>query len=245
MASVWQTLDNVFTSVRTLTGKDTTTLTDAELLPIANKYFYLIFRELVGLNEDLYAEISAADLVSGQREYQLPVDDTTNSSNNAPYGGGIIKLQRVEISYDHTNWRVMKPVSLGEIRTPTILDSDLAKYYSTSAPVYYFADRSIWLAPVPGASDYTTAGNQSLRIYWVKRPSELDATSDIPDLPKDWLAVLQEGILYDIYRRFVRLTEAADAKQNYYASIQRLRELEQDIDVDQQPRLQTYKKRYD
>ena len=240
MASSWQTLSNVLTTVRSLVGKDTTTLPDSELLPIANKYYYLIVRELIGLNENFYAEISSSDLVLNQEEYVLPIDNTTNT-----YGGGLIKIQRAEISYDNINWRVITPLSLPSVVFPVATDASVATYYSSSYPSYWFADRSLWLAPAPDSDNYTTPGNGNLRIYWIKRPSEMTATSDIPDLPKDWLAVLQEGILYDVYRRFSRTNEATDAKQNYYASVQRMRELEQDTDSDQQLRLQMVHKRYD
>lgn len=239
MASTWQTLANVFTEVRNLSNKDSTTLPDTTLLPIANKYYYLIVRELVGLNEDIYAEISYTDLVSGQREYPLPVDDSTN------YGGGAIQIQRIEGSYNNTDWVVFQPTQIRQIQTPTVLDADLNSNFFRTQPAYWFKDRSVWIAPVPDSTDYTTAGNHNLYIYWIKRPNELQNTTDIPDLPKDWLAVLQEGILYDVYRKFNRSTEASDAKQNFYAGLGRMRELEQDIDTDQHLMLKTWPKRYD
>jgi hypothetical protein len=240
MASSLQTLTDVYADVRQLAGKDSTTLPDAALLRAANKYYLLMVRELVALNEDLYAEISRADLVSGQREYVLPVDDTAST-----YGGGLIKLQRVEVTYNNADWHVVDPVSLQQLATPTALDADIANQFVREQPKYWFKDRSLWLAPVPDSTDYTTASNQNLFIYWIKRPSELSGTSSIPDLPKDFLAVLIEGMLYDVYRRFGRTSDARDALQNWYAGIARMKELEAAPDEEQPLRMHAMTKRYD
>ena len=119
MASAFQTTDNVYTNVRFIVGKDSNTLTDANLLGLVNKYFNLMFRELVDLNEDLYAEFSSTALVASQREYQLPGDSATT------FGGGLVKLIRVEISYDGTNWYIADPIGVRNIPSPTVLDADL------------------------------------------------------------------------------------------------------------------------
>lgn len=239
MASSWQTLANVLTVVRTLSGKDSTTLTDATLLPIANKYYFLMVRELIGLNEDLYAEISSTDLVLNQREYSLPTDDTAST-----YGAGLIKLQRVEVSYDNSTWQVADSIPFSDIKTTTILDSDISNHYNISNPKYYFKDRSVWLVPTPGSGDYTTAGNANLRIFWVKRPNEMTATSAVPDLPKDWLSILQDGILYDTYRIYGRLDDARDSKENWQIGLNRMKELEQNINREESLSLKTIYKNY-
>src|SRR3990167_8248844 len=123
MASSYQTLADVYSDVRYNAGKDSNTLVDADLLRLANKYFNLMFRELVGLNEDLYAEIASTALVADQREYSLPADSAST------FGSGLIKLQRVEVTYDGTNWYVANPLSLQEIAGPTILDADLNEQF--------------------------------------------------------------------------------------------------------------------
>ena len=239
MASGWQTLDDVLTVVRTLSGKDTTTLTDATLIPIANKYYFLMVRELVGLNEDLYAEISSTDLVLNQREYSLPTDDLSST-----FGLGLIKLQRVEVSYDNSTWKVADGIPFSDIKTPTILNADISTYYTTSNPKYYFKDRSVWLVPTPGSGDYTTAGNANLRIFWVKRPNEMTATTNVPDLPKDWLSVLQDGILYDVYRIYGRTDDARDSRENWQLGIIKMKELEQNISKEESLSMKTIYKNY-
>lgn len=239
MASVYQTLGNVYTIVRSLANKDSNTLTDATLLAFSNKYYYLLVRELVGINEDLYAEISAGDLVANQREYVLPIDNTTGSGQNGIYGGGAIKIDRVEISPDNSNWYVANHIPFNSITTPTILDSDISNIYSSTSPKYYFKDRSVWLVPTP-----TISVVNGIRIFWIKRPDELASSSSIPDLPKDWLSILQEGILYDVFRKFGRTADARDALTNWNIGIAKIKELESDIDQEQKYNLTTVKKNY-
>lgn len=239
MASTFQSLADVYTVIRTLANKDSTTLSDATLLPIANKYYFLMIREIVGLREELYAEISSTALVQNQKEYVLPTDATTS-----PFGGGLIKIQRVEVAYDGSNWKVAEHLPFTDITTPTILASDVDEQYSKSFPKYYVKDRSIWLVPEPDSGDSVGAGNTNLYIFWIKRPGELTAGTSVPDLSKDWLAILQEGILYDVFRKFNRISDARDALQNWQIGIQRMKELEQDIDEDQKFIMKTIYKNY-
>ena len=54
MAAVWQTLNAIYTNVRSILNKDSNTLTDATLLPIANKYYYQIVMNLTDVNQNIY-----------------------------------------------------------------------------------------------------------------------------------------------------------------------------------------------
>lgn len=240
MASIFQTIDDVFSLVRDIVVKDDNTLTDTTLLRIANRRYLEMVRNIVSLNEDIYAEISSADLVADQREYVLSTDDTSST-----YGGGLIKLQRVEVSYDGTNWYVATPISLQEFRGPTITDADLNNQATQTTPRYWFKDRSVWLAPVPSSSDDVAASNANLYIYWIKRPDEVGPTlTNVPDIPKDFLGVLGEGILIDVFRMFDRTADSRDAKKNWDEGLSMLRNLEQSPDVGQPFIFKAYPKKY-
>lgn len=237
--AAYQTLAEVNSDVRYNAGKDSNTLLDADLLRLANKYFFLMFRELVDLNEDIYTEISSADLSADQREYILPTD-----SASTPFGGGLVKLQRVEVSYDGTNWYAANPISLHQIPTPTILDKDINDVFSKSNPKYYFKDRSVWLAPIPDSNDDVAASNANLRIFWVERPGEMTATTDIPDIPKDFLSVLSEGMLIDVFRKYGKNTEMRIAESRWEKGLAKMRQLEQNIDVEHPYIFMSSKKNY-
>lgn len=229
MASTFQTLADVYADVRYNTGKDSTTLTDAQLLRLANKYYAQIVRHLVDLNEDIYAEISSADLVANQMEYVLPVDNTSST-----YGGGAIKIMRVEVSLDGTNWYEAKPFGLSNLGIPFMKAESgnaaaittINLEFSSTQPYYSFADRSIFLLPIPVSTDSVAASNANLMIYWVKRPNELTSSSSIPDIPKDFLNVLSEGIMQDVFRKSGRTADFRLAKQEYKDGISEMRAIE-------------------
>lgn len=243
MASTYQTLTDVYADVRYLTGKDSTLLQNADLLRIANKYYLLLCRELIDLNEDLYAEISYTALVNGQREYPLPVDNTDGTGSN-PYGGGLVKLQRVEITYDGSNWRVASPIGFQEIPGPTVTDADVNRLYDKDVPRYVFKDRSVFILPVPGSGDSVASGNSNLRIFWVKRKAEMTAATAIPDLPKDFLSLLTEGMLIDVFRKYGRINDADRSKSNWEKGIEKMRSLEQSPDTEQQIRFMRARENY-
>ena len=207
MAASYQTLAGLYADCRFVTNTDSTTLIDADLLLLANKYYGLIFRELVNTNENICAEISYTDTVSGQQEYPMPVDDTSST-----YGGGAVKILRVEASYDGTNYYVASPFSITDRQHSTIgnTDASINNYYSKYNPNYAYFDRSVWLYPIPDA-----AVTKGIYLFWIKRPSELTGTSSTPNLPKDFLSILSEGMLIDIYRRFAKVAESDRARTNF------------------------------
>ena len=246
MASIFQTLDNVYTIVRSLANKDSNTLTDATLLAFANKYYYLMLRELMGLNEEFYTNICVADLVANQTEYALPIDSTST-----PFGSGFIKVLRVEVSHDGSNWYVAKPIDLTNQENSIIFSSvtgptvaTINQDYRSTSPKYAFFDKSVWLFPIPVSTDDVAASNANLRVFIVERPDELTASSSIPDLPKEWLAVLQEGMLYDVFRKFGRIADARDALNNWQIGLTRMRELEQVVNQEQRFNMKTVFKNY-
>ena len=227
MSSSFQTLADIYADVRYIAGKDSNTLIDADLLRISNKYYLTIVRELVGLNQDLYGEISTTDLVADQKEYPLPVDATDAYSNNAPYSGGAIKVLRAEVSYDHTNWYQAKPIDLDNQNFALSSSTSVVNgNFDKSFPKYALWDRSLWLFPIPTSSDYVSTSNAGLRIFWVKRPAEMTATTDIPDLPKDFLSILSEGMLCDVYRKYGKIAESDRSRLNFNNMLQDMKRLE-------------------
>lgn len=231
--AVYRTLSDVYADVRYAASKDSTTLPDATLLRLANKYYYLLFRELVDLHEDFYAEISTSNLIANQQEYVLPLDDTDG-------GGGLIKILRVETSYDGSNWRVAEGTTQNEILTPLGNQTDINQNFYAYTPKYYFFDRSLFLLPIPTSN--VTAG---IKIFWIRRPTEMDSTLDVPDLPKTWLSLLVEGMKIDIFQRFSRPQDMHTARKNWDEGIAKMKKLEQQPDLDTRIQFKTFPKRYD
>lgn len=239
MAATFQTLNAVYTEVRRLTNKDSTTLPDATLLPVANRRYLELVREIIDTDDSWYAEIDTQNFTVDDGTYTIPADDTAST-----YGGGAVKIIRVEVTYDGTNWVVVQPISRKEMTdfgitlgsdTDAILDN-----FSESYPRYYHFGASIKIVPTPN-----TTRTNGLRIFNIARPNELTSSSSIPDIPKDFLGVLCDGLLYDFYREFQRFTEAKESKQDWLGGLANMRSLMQSRTTeDVAPVLQKRKQNY-
>lgn len=243
MAAVYQTLQNIFDDVRYIAGKDATTLPNTDLFRIANKYFLWLMRQEADLNEYLYGQISFTDLIANQREYPLPVDDEAGSTLH-PYGGGAINILRVEISYDGTNWVVARVVAVPDLTREITTDAGLNNQSTKSQPIYYFFDRSLFIGPVPSSSDNVGSGNAGLRIWYLQRTGELDSVSDVFDIPKEFLPILAEGMLIDVFRKYGRINDMRVSEARFNAMTQEMRSLETGLDYEEQPRLGVPYKNY-
>lgn len=224
----FRTLSDVYDDVRFKSGLNSTSLSNANLLRIANKYYRIILRHVVELNEDINAEISGFDLVSGQREYTLPAESSTT-----PFGGGAIKIQRFEVTYDGINWRVADQISWQQIEGATKLDADIGNQFTKSAPKFALKDRSIWLLPVPGATDAVSASNQGGRLFYIKRPVEMTTTTDVPDLTPDFLDTLSIGMSVDVFESLGRTAEKRDALAWFNARLVEMKRQEQQLGQDE------------
>ena len=238
MASTFQTLNAVYTEVRRLTNKDSTTLPDATILPVANKRYLEMVQEIIATDDSWYAEIDTQNFTADDGTYTIPADDTS-----ATYGGGAVKIIRVECTYDGTNWVVAQPISRQELSvfgisigsdTDTILDN-----FSESYPRYYHFGASIKIVPVPN-----TTRTNGLRIFNIARPNELTSSSSIPDFPKDFLGVLCDGLLYDFYRQFQRIPEARESKQDWFSGLANMRSLMSDRDTNSPPIMKKRRQNY-
>ena len=225
MASSYQTLTNVYSDVRYAVQKDSNTVADSDLLRIANKYFLWMVRELGDIGNDLYAQISTADLVADQREYPLPVNDEVST-----YGGGSMQLIRVEVSYsgEEKDWVIARPIDLDSISTP-LVESRVEEQFNKNTPYFAQFDRSVWLLPRPGSSDNVAADNANLRIFYTERPDELVDGDSIPSIPKDFLNILSAGMRADVLQAHGRTAESQAAKNEFFVQLERAKELETQI----------------
>jgi hypothetical protein len=81
--------------------------------------------------------ILTTDLLADQSDYALP--------------SNIIKIKRVEITYDGTNWHKAQPIDVNEDSDPTNTSS-IADNYSVSEPFYDIQNNSIILYPIPSSA---------------------------------------------------------------------------------------------
>lgn len=211
---------------------------DATLLPVANRRYLEMVREIVSLDDSWYAAIETQDFTVDDGTYTIKVDDTAST-----FGAGAIKVIRAECTYDGTNWVVAQPITRQELSILGIAlgsdtDADLDEF-SESYPRYYHFGGSIKIMPVPN-----TTRTSGLRIFHIARPNELTSSSSIPDFPKDFLGVLCDGMLYDFYRQFTRMVEAREAKQDWFNGLANMKLLMSDRDTNSPPILKKRRQNY-
>lgn len=102
--------------------------------------------------------ILIADLVASQQDYALETDT--------------VRIKRVEISYDGTNWYKAEPFDVNE--SGEALDTaTIAKNFNKTAPYYDIQGNSIFLYPIPDAA--VTGG---LKL-WVDRDMYVFTSPDV------------------------------------------------------------------
>lgn len=222
----YKTLSDIYDDVRFRTNTDSTSLANSDLLRIANKYFRIIMRHFVDSDEDFYAEISTFNTVANQQEYSAPAD-----SASSPFGGGAIKILRIEVTYDGSNWKVLDPVNWREIPKTTQSASQINEQFSTTAPAYAYFDRNLFLFPIPTSSQ--TAGG---RLFYIKRPNEMTATSDVPELPADFLDMLSLGMSIDAYENLGNENMVRDTLARFNARLADMKPQETNNNLQDVPR---------
>lgn len=216
------TLSDVFNSARFRTGTSTSDFPDTNtaLLGLANKHFRRIAVALIENNEDWFATITTASLVSSLNSYSLSTDSSLS-------GGGNIKVLRAEITYNGTDWQVMTPLNLEQIQSPTALVADVNNMFSTSEPYYALFNNQFMPLPVPTAN---VSGG--LRIFEAVRRKEISGSSLIfggaddtftVQLPKEFMEPLEEFLVGDIYERIGKSQEAQGARDQGTLRLEQLR----------------------
>ncbi len=191
-------------------------LSDATLNVIVNKYYDILLSIVSDLQEDRLLEKSTADLVADQQEYTLPTD--------------IMRLKRIEVTYDGTDTQVATAFDINERGNPDSATdtTTISNEFSTDEPFYDQMDYSFFLYPIPSTS--ITGG---LTLWYVQRPVALSADGDSPDagIPQDFHYLLVEGPLKDVFRRFRKNDQEDRANANWERGKVQFRELMEPFDI--------------
>lgn len=170
---------------RYLTNTNTTTYPNIDLDASVNQYLDLFVTEILdSMDEwDFQAEIATADTVASQQEYVFPSD--------------ILKIKRIEISYDGTNWYKAEPMDInerGEATDTTSITND----FSTAEPYFDLMDNSLMLYPIP-----TAAVVGGLKIWYEKLQTHLSADTDSPNFAKPFHKGLAYGAAKDYFEKYL------------------------------------------
>lgn len=165
-------LSDISTKITELTGCSTTDYPNANRLINLNIWYDKIHTMILQSQDEWDFDdsnnddfpILTTDLVASQQDYPLPT--------------GSLAFNRVEVSYDGTNWYKAPSMDIKGIEISTDTTS-IADNFSTDEPCYDIRANSIFLYPIPSAN--VTAG---LKV-WIDRNMTLFTTTDLVTNPTE------------------------------------------------------------
>lgn len=112
--------------------------------------------------------VSTTPLIASQRDYTFPVSLK------------ILKIKRVDITYDGTNWYRAEPIDSGSMDFPLGNDDQVDNRFSYSAPAYDAKANTIWVYPRATSAQVTAGAQIRLEFF---REFDRFTTSDTTEIP--------------------------------------------------------------
>lgn len=112
--------------------------------------------------------VATTPLVAAQRDYTFPTSLK------------ILRLKRVDVTYDGTNWYKAEPFDSGETGMGLGNDTNTDARFSKTQPYYDLRGNSLWLYPLANAADVTA--NAKVRVEFLRELYEY-TTSDTTKTP--------------------------------------------------------------
>jgi len=217
---------------RYITNSNSTTYTDADINGAINVYYDLFCTEILESMDDwdFQGEIATASLVSNQQEYVFPSD--------------ILKIKRVEITYDGNTWYEARPEDVNEKEYDSGSVARINDNYDQALPVYDLMDNSLFIKPVP-----TTAVTSGLKIWYEKLVTQLSADTDEPVIPRPFHKGLCYGAGKDYFEKNLEkegmVSKLNNANQNLENYITRMKAFYRKKDQDRQYNVEVSDADYD
>ena len=179
---------NSFITLRT--GADTNAFSAANRLISTNRWYEkvitMILKAVDGWDFDDSNKtdfpIATTSLVANQQDYSLPTN--------------LLKIKRVEVTYDGTNWYKAEPFDINETGNATS-SALIASNFTTSKPYYDIQGRSVLLYPIPTANSAN-----GLKIWYVREPAEFTSAevttgTKEPGFDEAFHSMIPLGVCYD------------------------------------------------
>lgn len=216
---------------RYLTNTNSTNYSDADLDAALNAYYDLFSTEALDSMDDwdFQGDIATADFVANQQEYTFPSD--------------ILKIKRMEVTFDGTNWYVASPMDINERGEPTDTTS-IANDFSTSEPYFDLMDNSLFIYPIP-----TTSVTGGIKIWYEKLVTQLSSVTDEPVIPRPFHKGLCYGAAKDYFEKYSEKTgfisKLNNANQNLENYIARMKTYYRKKNPDRAYNVESYDGGYD
>lgn len=178
------TLGDIATKARSLTNTDTSNYTDADLLIDINIWYQKAVSMIFESQDDSDFDdarstdypVQTTPMIAGQRDYTMPVSEK------------VLKIKRVDMTYDGTHWYRARPFDTGTLDTgigfdqASSTDTNFDGNFIKEAPVYDTSYGSLWIAPMPLTADVSAGG--LIRVEWERNVTAFtsaDYTSVLTD----------------------------------------------------------------
>lgn len=115
--------------------------------------------------------VATTPLVAAQRDYTFP------SSLK------ILRLKRVDVTYDGTNWYKAEPFDSGETGLGLGNDTNTDSRFFKTAPYYDLRGNSVWIYPLPNAADVTAGAK--IRVEFLRELYEYTTSDTSKTVPFD------------------------------------------------------------
>jgi len=196
--------------VRLKTRTNATTLTDADLITIANKVKDDLVWKGLDADEDLFLVPTYLNLVADQREYPLHSDLLS-------------RIKRVEAKLDDTNWVKLYEFDLPQWQDPISTEADIVAHFGNGEREAFFdmMRSSIWI--YSGTITAVTAG---LRIWLNTIVSDItsmvatvdmsvDPSTTTHGIPRAMHEVWARGIIIDYKESREKPIPLSEKETNY------------------------------
>lgn len=144
---------NFASLTREYTGTNSTTLTDARILVLANTFKDEIAQEIAKTNEDYFVIEEYADLVAGQRQY--PLDDAMLNG---------LKSAFAQLRADDTDYTPLKEYDINSIGIAKS-EASIISYMAGRKPGFDIFDRSVYLLTETAIEDVDEGLRMLITIY--------------------------------------------------------------------------------
>jgi hypothetical protein len=184
------TLQAIMDKARYFTRTTVVNYSDADLKSNINTYLHYFVNEILesmdgwGFGETTNLQ----SLVASQQGYTFPT--------------GILKIKRVEISYDGTNWKEAQPFDIN-MRNGANDTTTIGQDFSKDNPFYDASGTTLNLYPIPD-----TAVTDGLKIWYEKEATELSAASDEPTFAEAYHKALAYGAAKDYFQKRKKYVES-------------------------------------
>lgn len=190
------TIGDILNFVTLQTGVDNTIYTNANRLISCNRWLQKVVQMIMqaqdcwewdDINQTDYP-IATTSLVASQRDYALPASLK------------ILRLRRVDITYDGTNWYRAEPWDSTETGLGLGNDANTDNNFDKTKPYYDITNNSIFVYPMATASD--VAAGAKLRIEFQREPIEFTSSdfttgTKLPPFDAPLHSMLAWGMVYD------------------------------------------------